>query len=91
MSNKLNSLLYLINEFIKKNCITYCIKFKSHFYLQKQTKIKVNNIEINYLKVGNGPQTLLLLPGALGTLAILSILELIFKTTIKLNIMHIGT
>jgi len=43
-------------------------KFKSHFYLQKQTKIKVNNIEINYLKVGNGPQTLLLLPGTLGSL-----------------------
>lgn len=54
-------------------------KFKSHFYLQKQTKIKVNNIEINYLKVGNGPQTLLLLPGTLGSLPnILSIIQLIF-------------
>lgn len=28
--------------------------------------MKIDNIEINYLKVGKGPQTLLLLPGALG-------------------------
>ncbi|KAL5242281.1 hypothetical protein ACI65C_009691 [Semiaphis heraclei] len=30
------------------------------------TKIKVNNIDINYYKVGNGPQKLLIFPGTLG-------------------------
>lgn len=42
---------------------------KRIFYscLQNPSKIKVDDVEINYLKVGNGPQTLMLLPGALGT------------------------
>ena len=30
-------------------------------------KVKVNNLNIHYEKVGNGPKTVLLLPGALGT------------------------
>ncbi|KAL5242279.1 hypothetical protein ACI65C_009689 [Semiaphis heraclei] len=30
------------------------------------TKIKVNNVNINYFKFGNGPQKLLIFPGALG-------------------------
>ncbi|XP_001948530.2 valacyclovir hydrolase [Acyrthosiphon pisum] len=29
-------------------------------------KIKVNNVDINYFKIGNGPQKLLIFPGALG-------------------------
>lgn len=36
------------------------------FRLQNLTKVNVNNVDINYLKVGNGPHTLLLLPGAMG-------------------------
>jgi len=35
-------------------------------FKQNTAKIKVNNIDINYLKVGNGPRVLFFLPGALG-------------------------
>lgn len=40
-----------------------------HFFVfQDRIQINANNIEysINYLKVGNGPKTLFLLPGAIG-------------------------
>ncbi|CAG2066935.1 unnamed protein product, partial [Timema podura] len=32
----------------------------------QEQKISVNDVEINYLKVGDGPKTILCLPGALG-------------------------
>nr|CAD7268086.1 unnamed protein product [Timema shepardi] len=34
----------------------------------KEQKIGVNGVEINYLKVGDGPKTILCLPGALGSI-----------------------
>ncbi|XP_060869456.1 valacyclovir hydrolase-like [Metopolophium dirhodum] len=61
ISARFNKLLRNCSSLYKKNQI-------HHSTTEKQTKIKINNIEINYLKVGNGPQTLLLLPGALGSI-----------------------
>ncbi|CAI6343250.1 unnamed protein product [Macrosiphum euphorbiae] len=61
ISARFNKLLRNCSSLYKKNQI-------HHAMTEKQTKIKINNIEINYLKVGNGPQTLLLLPGALGSI-----------------------
>ncbi|XP_060849607.1 valacyclovir hydrolase-like [Rhopalosiphum padi] len=58
---RFNKLLRNCSSLYKKNQTRYSST-------EKQTKIKVNDIEINYLKVGNGPQTLLLLPGALGSI-----------------------
>ncbi|XP_050429696.1 valacyclovir hydrolase-like isoform X2 [Adelges cooleyi] len=45
-----------------------CVMNKRFLSLENTKKIKVNSIDINYLKVGNGPKTLLLLPGALGSI-----------------------
>ncbi|CAH1737410.1 valacyclovir hydrolase-like isoform X2 [Aphis gossypii] len=56
------------NKLFRNCCSLYKKKLIRHSSTEKQTKIKVNNIEINYLKVGNGPQTLLLLPGTLGSI-----------------------
>ncbi|XP_050523447.1 valacyclovir hydrolase-like isoform X3 [Daktulosphaira vitifoliae] len=47
--------------------IVRCLLFLKYVY-KSPKKIKVNDIEINYLKVGSGPKTLLLLPGALGSI-----------------------
>ncbi|KAE9543259.1 hypothetical protein AGLY_003170 [Aphis glycines] len=56
------------NKLFRNCCSLYKKKLIRHSSTEKQTKMKVNNIEINYLKVGNGPQTLLLLPGTLGSI-----------------------
>lgn len=44
------------------------IVIKVYFLNLQEEKIKVNNCDINYVKVGNGGHHALFLPGALGTI-----------------------
>ncbi|XP_025411962.1 valacyclovir hydrolase [Sipha flava] len=57
---RLNILLRNIRPLLRMN--------QRHSSSENIAKIKVNDIEINYLKVGSGPKVLLLLPGALGSI-----------------------
>ncbi|XP_063632643.1 valacyclovir hydrolase-like [Cydia splendana] len=62
---KLNRFLF---PFIRLNNQKMASSVKLSTAVPKENTVKVRNWDINYLIVGNGPHTILLAPGALGTI-----------------------